>query len=201
MQQQITIKNTMRKLNGFRIVIGFVCFLLVYAVCGVGIAEDWPSYRFDSRRSGITKETLGPELFLQWKYIPAHPPKAAWPMPAEERPRMHSDRAYHVAAAGESIYFGSSVTNEVYSLDASCGKTNWTFFAEGPVRFAPAIYKGRVYFGSDDGYVYCLDAEKGDVLWKYRAGPSDEKVIGNGAMISLWPVMTSVFVDDGVVYF
>jgi outer membrane protein assembly factor BamB len=114
---------------------------------------------------------------------------------------MHCDEAYHVTVAGGNIYFGSSVTDEVYSLDAASGETRWTFFAEGPVRFAPTIYNGRVYFGSDDGYVYCLDAEKGGLIWKYRAGPSDEKVIGNGAMISLWPVRTGVLVDEGVAYF
>ena len=58
-----------------------------------------------------------------------------------------------------------------------------------------------MYAGSDDGYVYCLSAATGELLWKYRAGPTDEKVIGNGRMISHWPVRTSVLVDDGTVYF
>ena len=39
------------------------------------------------------------------------------------------------------------------------------------------------------------------LIWKRRAGPSDEKVLGNGRMISLWPVRTSVLVDNGVVHF
>ena len=56
------------------------------------------------------------------------------------------------------------------------------FFAEGPVRFAPAVYDGKVYVGSDDGYVYCIDGEDGSLVWKYRAGPSDEKVVGNGKL-------------------
>jgi hypothetical protein len=37
-------------------------------------------------------------------------------------------------------------------------------------------------------------------VWKYRPGPSEEKVIGNERMISLWPVRTSVLVDQGTVY-
>ena len=42
-----------------------------------------------------------------------------------------------------------------------------------------AIADGSAYFGSDDGYVYCLDGKDGSLVWKYRPGPSDEKIIGN----------------------
>ncbi|MFB0525390.1 MAG: PQQ-binding-like beta-propeller repeat protein, partial [Phycisphaerae bacterium] len=178
----------------------------------VGVTNDWPIYRFDVTRSGVTGETVGPALYPQWKFIPKQEPAPAWPMPAEEMPRMHSDNAYHVVVArlprglsvgqaDDRVYFGSCVTNKVYSIDAASGEIRWTFFTEGPVRFAPTVYEGRVYVGSDDGCVYCLDAQNGKLIWKYRAGPSDEKVIGNGRMISLWPVRTSVLVDDGVAYF
>jgi len=178
----------------------------------VGVTNDWPTYRFDVTRSGVTGETVGHALYPQWEFIPEHVPAPAWPMPAEEMPRMHSDNAYHVVVArlprglsvgqaGDSVYFGSCVTNKVYSIDAASGEIRWTFFTEGPVRFAPTVYEDRVYVGSDDGYVYCLDAENGKLIWKYRAGYSDEKVIGNGRIISLWPVRTSVLVDDGVAYF
>jgi len=176
-------------------------FLLLFIVGGVGMAKDWVTYRSDTTRSGITSEAVGPKLSLQWKYIPTHSPKPAWPMPSAELPRMHNDNAYNVVIADNNVYFGSCVTNKVYSIDAAKGEIRWTFFTEGPVRFAPTVYSSRVYVGSDDGYVYCLDAKDGSLVWKYRAGPSDEKVIGNGRMISLWPVRTGVLVDDGNVYF
>ncbi len=190
--------------------IAFVCFLLVFTVGSPGMAEDWPTYRFSVTRSGVTTETVGPELFFHGRYIPTHPPVPAWSQPAEELPRMHADNALHVAIVGGNVYFGSSVTNKVYSIDSASGWINWTFFTEGPVRFAPMVVNNRVYFGSDDGCVYCLDALNGSLIWKYRAGPGDEsrpsegldeKVIGNGRMISLWPVRTSVLVDNGTVYF
>jgi outer membrane protein assembly factor BamB len=201
MKQQTTMSNTGLVSVRFRILIGFLGFLMLLVVCSVGIAGDWATYRSQISRSGTTSETVGPRLFLQWKYIPIHPPKPAWPMPSGELPRMHNDNAYHVVIADKNAYFGSCITNKVYSIDASQGKVRWTFFTEGPVRFAPAVYDGRVYVGSDDGYVYCLDSKDGSLIWKYRAGPSDEKVIGNGRMISLWPVRTGVLVDNGIVYF
>jgi len=113
---------------------------------------------------------------------------------------MHADNAFHVALAGGRAFFGSSVTDEVCAMDIATGRVCWSFFTEGPVRFAPTVHEGRVYVGSDDGYVYCLSAADGSLMWRYRPGPSDEKVLGNGRMISLWPVRTSVLVDGDMVY-
>ena len=122
----------------------FFAFPILLFVCSVGLGGDWATYRSDITRSGNTSETIGPELFLQWKYIPAHKPKPAWPMPSEELPRMHNDNAYHVVIADGRAYFGSSTTDKVYSIDVAKGEERWTFFAEGPVRFAPTVYAGRV---------------------------------------------------------
>jgi outer membrane protein assembly factor BamB len=201
MKQQSKINKTEFVSVHFRILIAFSAFLMSFVVCRTGIAGDWATYRSKISRSGITSETVGPRLFLQWKYSPIHPPKPAWPMPSEELPRMHNDNAYHIVIADDNVYFGSCITNKVYSIDASKGKIRWQFFTQGPVRFAPTFYNDRIYVGSDDGYVYCLDSKDGTLIWKYRAGPSDEKVIGNGGMISIWPVRTGVVVDNGIVYF
>jgi len=164
-------------------------------------AEGWLTYRHDNARSSVTGEKVATPLSLRWIFKPTHAPKPAWPRPAEELPRMHLDSAYHVTVANGTVYFGSSVDNKIYALNAKTGKVRWTFFTEGPIRFAPTRWKKKVYVGSDDGYVYCLRAKDGKPVWKYRAGPSDERVIGNGRMVSLWPVRTSVLVADGVVYF
>ena len=201
MKRQTTMNHSRQISKRFRVINDSLVFLILFVICTVARAEDWPTYRSDPARSGISTETIGPGLFLQWTYTPAHPPKPAWPMPSGELPRMHNDNAYHVVIAGGDAYFGSSTTDKVYSIDIESGRIRWEFFTEGPVRFAPTIYDGKVYVGSDDGNVYCIDGEDGSLIWKYRAGPSDEKVIGNGRMISLWPVRTGVLVDEGVVYF
>ncbi len=162
-------------------------------------ARAWPTYRHDIARTGASAETVRPPLALRWVFRPGHRPRPAWPMPAEEPPRMHEDNAFHVVAAGGLAFFGSSVDDTVYAVDAATGKLKWRFRTDGPVRYAPTWAKGRLYFGSDDGFVYCLDAARGRLLWKRRLGPRPEKVIGNGRVISMWPVRTSVLVDRGQV--
>ena len=178
-----------------------ISFVIVTLCATTAMAEDWPTYRHDNARSGITAEQLVPPLARQWVFTPAHAPEPAWPVPAKERPRVRFDDVYHVAAAGDAVYFGSSADNKVYSLDAKTGTVRWTAFTGGPIRLAPSVWNGRVYVGSDDGYAYCLRSDDGEVAWKVRASHSDSKVLGHGKMISLWPLRTGVLVDDGTAYF
>lgn len=44
---------------------------------------------------------------------------------------------------------------------------SWKFTTGGPVFSSPVIEQGKVYVGSNDGNVYCLDLATGMVLWKY----------------------------------
>jgi outer membrane protein assembly factor BamB len=75
------------------------------------------------------------------------------------------------------------------------------FFSQSPIRFAPVHWEGALYVGSDDGYLYCLDAATGKLRWKHRAGPSDEMVLGNGRLISRWPVRGGAAIRGGILYF
>jgi outer membrane protein assembly factor BamB len=186
-----------------------LCLLLsLFLLSSTAIAEDWPTYRHDNARTGSTSEKLSAPLVPQWIYTSPYRPRPAWAGPAE-RPRegftlfhrVNFDDAFQVAVVGNAVYFGSSVDNKVYALDAATGQEHWSFFTGGPVRLAPTVWKDKVLFGSDDGFVYCLKAANGDLLWKKRGGPSDEKLLGSGKMISRWPIRTGVIVDEEIAYF
>ncbi len=161
---------------------------------------DWPTYRCDNARSGLSAASMRSDLAPVWTHRLVHAPRPAWPAPSEERHRMDFDRAYFTTSAEGLVFFGSSVDDHVYALDAATGERRWAFATDGPVRLAPSYAEGRVYVGSDDGYAYCLSAQNGTCVWKHRPGPSDERVIGNGRVISRWPLRTSILVDDGVAY-
>ncbi len=184
-----------------------VLFTLIAA--GSAIAGDWPMVRCDAARAGATEERLPAVLDLLWTHRPGQAPRPAWPAPARGsywqrldsiEPRVVDDEAFQPVAGGGAVYFGSSADDQVHCLEAATGKVRWTFFTDGPVRYAPVLHNGRVFAGSDDGWVYCLDAEHGGLIWRARCSPDDLRVSGNGRMISAWPVRTGLVVLDGRVF-
>jgi len=181
---------------------------IVVSLLGIGIchgivahrspAADWPTYRGDARRSNYTAETLPAELSLAWQYEPGHAPQPAW---SGRDTRTPYDRCYNTVIANGMLFFGSSADCRIHALDAATGAPRWSFFTGGPVRFAPAVCGDRVLATSDDGYLYCLAAAGGRVLWKIRGGPDDDMVLGNGRIVSRWPARGGPVVADGIVYF
>ncbi len=83
---------------------------------------------------------------------------------------------------------------------ADLGKRLLQFFVEGPVRLAPAIHNKQVLFGSDDGYLYSLNASDGTLRWKTRLSETDRRLPGNQRVVSLWPIRTNPWIDDTSLY-
>jgi hypothetical protein len=186
-----------------------VILVAVWTTLPCVAADDWPTYGHDPARSAASGEPLAEKLAELWTLVSRVPPTPAWDEPAiwdgwskivGLKNRQVFDKALQVIAVGDAVYFGSSVDDKVYCLEADTGRIRWTFFTEGPVRLAPTYEQGKLYVGSDDGYVYCLDAANGDLVWSHRPGPSPRRIPGNGRIISLWPIRTGVIAFDGTVY-
>ena len=178
-----------------------IALLLSLLASTSAFGSDWPMYARDEHRSRITDEQLQFPLRRAWVYECAQAPSPAWPPPVKNLNRLDFDYAPHPVIAEGLVCFGSSSDDTVRALDAKTGELKWQYTTDGPVRFAPQLYGGKVFVGSDDGYVYCLDATTGTLLWSFRGGPLDERLLGNGRMISRWPIRTGVLVADDVVYF
>lgn len=172
--------------------------LLVAISAQISLAAGWPMVRGNAARSGYTSEALPENLSIDWTYQANHVPQSAWP----RDDRMQFDRAYHVVVANGTLFFGSSVDGKVYALDAATGAgKKWTFFTEGPVRFAPVVWKDRLFVGSDDGYLYCLSTADGSLIRTMRGGPNSDRVLGNGHIISRRPIRGGPVILDDVLYF
>src|SRR5207253_3212025 len=145
-------------------------------------AADWPMGRYDAQRSASSPQELPAQLHLHW--VREYPPQVpAWP----DQEKMPFDMAFEPVVLGQTLFVNSSRHDCVRALDVVAGQEKWTFFADGPIRFAPVAWQGRIYFTSDDGYLYCVDAADGKLCWKFRGGPSDRKILGNERLISTWP--------------
>jgi len=170
--------------------------LLLTTSGSLATAEDWPMWRHDAGRSAASAEQLPAQLSLQWsRQLVA--PSMAWP----EDPRIHFDAAPEPISAGGLIFVGSSTTDSVTAFNAVTGDVRWQVHADGPVRFAPLVADGQVYFGADDGFIYCVTADTGKLQWRQAARPADRKVIGSERVISVWPVRGGPVLVNGQIYF
>ncbi|WP_242135668.1 outer membrane protein assembly factor BamB family protein [Aestuariivivens marinum] len=196
--------------------IGLLFCLLLVANCENNIQinpdQDWPQFKRDNYRSGngtiqLDLKTLGEA----WAYNASQLPVPAWYGPAKEDtyaksgplPSMRDyDLSYYPIIVGNRLFYGSTSDHAIHCLDTKTGKELWTFTTGGPIRIAPTFHNNRLYFGSDDGFVYCIKATNGNLVWSYS--PSDKearKVLNNRSLISFWPIRTGVLIEDGIAYF
>ena len=172
---------------------------LLACLCAVAVlttscrADDWPMWRNDAGRTGTTTDPLPKNLALKWvRQLPVV-------TPAYHSPRLMFDAGYEPVVAGGHLLVASSRNDSVTAFDAATGRELWIFHTNGPVRFAPAVWKDSVCFGSDDGHFYCVELATGTLRWKHRAVPSHRRLLGNRRLISVWPVRGGPVVADGTV--
>ncbi|MDD1778367.1 MAG: PQQ-binding-like beta-propeller repeat protein [Candidatus Helarchaeota archaeon] len=61
-------------------------------------------------------------------------------------------------------------TGEAHTTPTIHASPFWTYSTDFYVRSSPAVVSGRVYIGSIDDKVYCLNATTGGYLWSYTTG-------------------------------
>ncbi len=147
---------------------------------GVGVeagVDDWPIYRHDNRRSGNSAITVSDQVDKKWA-------------------TTIGGKLTQAIAVGQSLYLASINQYTVYSLSQEDGSIQWKFTANARVDSAPSYYKGMIIFGSADGWLYTVDANTGELAWKFRAAPSARLVNVYGRTESLWPVHGSVVVQN-----
>jgi len=116
--------------------------------------EDWPTYRHDAARSGCTRTIVPADL------------KPAWQT-------QLGGRLTSLVISNEKVYVASVDTHTLYALNEDNGEVLWSYTVGGRVDSPPTIYNGRVLFGSADGWVYCLRASDGELIWRFQAAPQD----------------------------
>lgn len=67
------------------------------------------------------------------------------------------------------VYTGSG-DGHLHGVDVQTTAVRCRFSAAGAVAAAPVFWEGVLFFGSIDGSVYALDAERHEELWRFEAG-------------------------------
>jgi hypothetical protein len=184
--------------------------MTILSFISISNAGDWSQWRYDGFHSATTSEQLPSDLQLQWVREEGKP-VPAWDNQKEVdsyggpgkriAQRVGFDIAHQPVVSGQTAFFNSVNSDKVVAVDLATGSEKWSFFANGPIRFAPAVKNGKVYFGSDDGYLYCVNALNGALIWKYQAGPDSRTVMGNDRLISKWCVRGAPVLPNGELAF
>ncbi len=143
--------------------------------------RDWPTFRHDAGRSGATPTRVAPNL------------KPAWTTP------LHG-RLTAPTLAGGTLYVAEIDSGVLFALDALTGRIRWHFIAGGRIDSPPTVTAGRVLFGCRDGWLYCLRAGDGALLWRFRAAPNAARLVASEQLESVWPLHGSVLVMNGIVW-
>ena len=143
--------------------------------------EDWPMFRHDEARSGHASTKVPSDISKSWE-------------------KKLGGRLTSVVVANDRLFVSNIDNHTVYGLDANSGEIVWQVTTGSRVDSPPSFENGRVYFGSKDGWVYCVRATDGELVWRYRAAPKDRRLMAFEQLESVWPVHGSVLVQNGTVY-
>ena len=145
-------------------------------------ATDWPTYRYSSMRSAVAAAPAAVSLSPKWKVDIGSQPTAP-------------------VVAGDTVYVADRDSYTLHALDRETGKTRWTYIADGRIDSPPTYYRGMVLFGSRTGWVHCLRASDGQLVWKFSGMPERRLICDTGRLESAWPVNGSVMIFEDTAYF
>jgi len=169
-------------------------------------AGDWPLYRHNAWRSAGTSSAGPADLTVKWRLeLDEHAKEPA----GEVGPIEHDWRDSPVVKgplsaptiANGIAYITRPNKHELVAVDTDSGEVRWRFTANGRLDTPPAIHRGLCLFGTAMGWVYALRADDGELVWRMRAAPTDERIVAYGQVESPWPVPGAVLVVDDIAYF
>ena len=163
-------------------------------------SSDWPMFRRDMRRAAAAEaEIPAKKLAVLWRrpLLPAGGAAGGDASALRHDWRLNevcSDSITQATVAEGKAFVSLTHTRQIVAMGREDGKVAWTFRAPARVDAPPTIHKGLCLFGCNDGWVYCLRADNGKLVWRFRAAPAHRRVVAYGQVESAWPVLGGVLV-------
>jgi len=144
---------------------------------------DWPLYRANPGRGNTSAAELPAELKPLWSV------------------KLGGSSIPQATGAGGLVFVAAAEQHRIAALDAATGKEKWSFATEGRVSMAPTYHNGLCLVGDHAGWVYCLEAVGGRLVWQLQAAPEQKYMSAFDQFESAWPIKSGVLVFGDVAYF
>jgi len=155
---------------------------------------DWPMFRGSSAGGNVTKATPGAKLVKAWE-APIGLGKTPFGIMSSQRTGL----TQAVVAYGLAVVADID-GQRIVAVNAADGKRKWVFHVGSRVDYPPTLHKGLCLFAGRDGWVYCLDAKTGRLIYKLLAAPHERYIGGREKLESVWPLTSDVLIVNGVAY-
>ena len=164
--------------------------------------DEWPLHMADARRSNWSPKSVADELKVAFKAEIAHRPDGILGEDWRENEKIVGPLSAPTVAAGK-VFLAECDAHQLHALNANIGKVAWSFTAAARIDSPPTILHAGddalCLFGARDGYVYCLRASDGELVWKYLVAPNEKFIGVQSQMESAWPVYGSVMIDGDAI--
>ena len=188
----------------------------------VSAFQNWPTYRGSNERAGSCPQALPDGLRMVWSADPGGQLSAvsvgdgkvfvasadrellagARSEPSGERLPRAVPNGSGDPFSGTAVSRGVADRHTLHALSLKTGKTVWQFRAGGGIDSPPtyAAGAGSLLLGARDGWVYCLRASDGALVWRFLAARARVNTVAFGQVESVWPVHGAVLVHAGTAY-
>jgi outer membrane protein assembly factor BamB len=155
---------------------------------------DWPMFRGTVAGGNFSKASLGDKLSKAWE-TKVGLGKANFGIMSSQRTGLTQ------AVLGYGLAVVADIDGQrIVALNTSDGRQKWVFHVGSRVDYPPTLYKGRCLVAARDGWVYCLDAKTGKLLYKLLVAARQRYIGTREKLESRWPLSSDVLIIKGLAY-
>ncbi len=144
-------------------------------------ASDWPCLRANASRNSKSSAKVPANLKERWSV-------------------KLGERLSPPTVVGDTIYLSDVDGLRIVAVSAADGGVKWEFPLGGRAYVPPFYAQGLLLAGCADGWAYCLKADDGKLVWKYRAAPKATRMVERQRVASVWPIDSGVLVKENTVF-